>query len=172
MISIPVRTVIAIVLVPLAFVACTRANSQTPIPPPSTASVPAATVAKPSSAKPAAADAKEITVVFVVALADPANAAPAARSASEVIAAKVSTCWQGGAPPDAPPVGLELALNTDGSVSGVEVADHDRFASDPSYRRAALAATRAFLQCGPFTLPAASYADWSLLSLRITAHPA
>jgi len=65
-----------------------------------------------------------------------------------------------------------VALNSDGSVEAVEVADHDRFAADQRYRSAALAATRAFLQCGPFNLPAASYADWRSLSLNITAHPA
>jgi hypothetical protein len=132
-----------------------------------TTNVAASVAAQPSAQRRGGAGA-----AFAVALADPSRAAPGARAASDLIAARIAACWQGGVATNAPAVGLRLALNSDGSVNAVEVADRDRFASDAGYRRAALAATRAFLQCGPFNLPMASYPDWSSLSLRITAHPA
>jgi hypothetical protein len=155
----------------LALMACTQSRNQVPAP------TPASEVASPTTttrvtARPSAPPQSDLPTTFAVALVDPSRAAPGARKASKVIAARIAGCWHGPIATNAPAVALRLALNADGSVNAVEVADHDRFAADAGYRGAALAATRAFLQCGPYNLPTASYADWSSLSLNITAHPA
>src|SRR5262249_46960950 len=142
--------------------ACAAANHASTAPAASTAAAPAAT----------SLPAKDAAAVFLVTLADPAGATPGARDATAAIAARIAACWRGPAAAGAPAVQLRLALNQDGSIDTVEVADHARFAADTGYRRAALAATRAFLQCAPFSLPAASYPEWSSLSLSVTVHPA
>jgi hypothetical protein len=104
---------------------------------------------------------------FDVALADPAGA-PAAQAAAAAIGQKIGACWKGPGAADAPAVLLRLTLADDGTVGAVETVEKKRFAGEAGYRAAATAATKAVLQCAPFTLSAADYAAWKQLTLKLT----
>ena len=104
---------------------------------------------------------------FDVALADPAGT-PAAQAAAAAIGQKIGACWKGPGAAGAPAVLLRLTLADDGTVGAVETVEKKRFAGEASYRAAATAATKAVLQCAPFTLSAADYAAWKQLTLTLT----
>jgi hypothetical protein len=104
---------------------------------------------------------------FDVALADPAGA-PAAQTAAAVIGQKIGACWKAPGAAGAPAVLLRITLADDGTVGAVETVEKKRFAGEPGYRAAATAATKAVLQCAPFTLSAADYAAWKQLTLKLT----
>jgi hypothetical protein len=104
---------------------------------------------------------------FDVALADPAGT-PAAQAAAAAIGQKIGSCWKGPGAAGAPAVLLRLTLADDGTVGAVETVEKKRFAGEASYRAAATAATKAVLQCAPFTLSAADYAAWKQLTLKLT----
>jgi hypothetical protein len=108
---------------------------------------------------------------FDVALADPAGGAPA-QAAAAAIGQKIGACWKGPSAADAPPVLLRLTLAQDGTVGAVETVEKKRFAAEAGYRATATAATKAVLQCAPFTLAAADYAAWKQLTLKLTPHHA
>ena len=107
-----------------------------------------------------------IASTFDVALADPAT--PGAQAAAAAIGARIGACWKGPNAPAAPAVLLKLTLAQDGSVGAVETIEKKRFSAEPAYRASATAATRAVLQCAPFSLPAADFAAWKSLALKLT----
>ena len=107
-----------------------------------------------------------VTTTFDVALADPAT--PGAQAAAAAIGERIGGCWKGPDMPSAPAVLLKLTLAQDGSVGAVETIEKKRFAAEPAYRASATAATRAVLQCAPFSLPAADFAAWKSLALKLT----
>jgi hypothetical protein len=104
---------------------------------------------------------------FDVALADPAGT-PAAQAAAAAIGQKIGACWKGPGAAGAPAVLLRITLADDGTVGAVETVEKKRFAGEAGYRASATAATKAVLQCAPFTLSAADYAAWKQLTLRLT----
>ena len=104
---------------------------------------------------------------FDVALADAAGT-PAAQAAAAAIGQKIGACWKGPGAAGAPAVLLRLTLADDGTVGAVETVEKKRFAGEADYRAAATAATKAVLQCAPFTLSAADYAAWKQLTLKLT----
>ena len=104
---------------------------------------------------------------FDVALADPAGT-PAAQAAAAAIGQKIGACWKGPGAAGAPAVLLRLTLADDGTIGAVETVEKKRFAGEAGYRAAATAATKAVLQCAPFTLSAADYAAWKQLTLKLT----
>jgi hypothetical protein len=106
------------------------------------------------------------TSTFDVALADPAT--PGAQAAASAIGERIGACWKGPNASAAPAVLLRLTLAQDGSVSAVETIEKKRFSAEPAYRASATAATRAVLQCAPFSLPAADFAAWKSLALKLT----
>ena len=106
------------------------------------------------------------TMTFDVAPADPA--APGAQAAAAAIGQRIGACWKGPNLAAAPAVLLKLTLAQDGSVGAVETIEKKRFANEAAYRAAATAATRAVLQCAPFSLPAADFAAWKSLALKLT----
>jgi hypothetical protein len=107
-----------------------------------------------------------LVTTFDVALADPAT--PGAQAAAATIGQRIGACWKGPNLPAVPAVLLKLTLAPDGSVGAVETIEKKRFANEPAYRAAATAATRAVLQCAPFSLPAADFAAWKSLALKLT----
>jgi hypothetical protein len=107
-----------------------------------------------------------VTTTFDIVPADPAT--PGAQAAAEAIGQRIGACWKGSNAPDAPAVLLKLTLAQDGSVGAVETVEKKRFAAEPAYRASATAATQAVLQCAPFSLPAADYAAWKSLALKLT----
>lgn len=108
---------------------------------------------------------------FDVALADPAGGAPA-EAAAAAIDQKIAACWKAPSAADAPAVLLRITLAQDGTVGAVETVEKKRFAAEAGYRATATAATKAVLQCAPFTLAAADYAAWKQLTLKLTPHHA
>jgi len=106
------------------------------------------------------------TMTFDVAPADPA--APGGQAAAAAIGQRIGACWKGPNLAAAPAVLLKLTLAPDGSVGAVETIEKKRFANEAGYRAAATAATRAVLQCAPFSLPAADFAAWKSLALKLT----
>ena len=104
---------------------------------------------------------------FDVALADPAGAS-AAQAAAAAIGQKIGACWKGPGAAGAAAVLLRLTLADDGTVGAVETVEKKRFAGEAGYRASATAATKAVLQCAPFTLSAADYAAWKQLTLKLT----
>ncbi len=113
---------------------------------------------------------KEVMTRFTAAPLNGSSASAAAKGAAETISARVKSCWQGPAAPDAPAVGLRLALNEDGTVKTITVLDKKAFTANAAYRASATAATTAFFKCGPFVLPSSGYAAWKSLDLQITPH--
>jgi hypothetical protein len=107
-----------------------------------------------------------LATTFDVALAGPAT--PGAQAAAAAIGERIGACWKGPDAPDAPAVLLKLTLAQDGSVGAVETIEKKRFAAEPAYRASATAATRAVLQCAPFSLSAADFAAWKSLALKLT----
>jgi len=105
-------------------------------------------------------------MTFDVAPADPS--APGAQAAAAAIGERIGACWKGPNLAAAPAVLLKLTLAPDGSVGAVETIEKKRFANEAGYRAAATAATRAVLQCAPFSLPAADFAAWKSLALKLT----
>jgi hypothetical protein len=116
-----------------------------------------------TSKQPAAAE----DATFDVALADPAGGAAAAQAAA-AIGDKIAACWKAPSAPDAPAVLLRITLAEDGGIGAVETVEKKRFAAEAGYRAAATAATKAVLQCAPFTLSAADYAAWKQLTVKLT----
>ena len=108
---------------------------------------------------------------FEVALADPAGGA-SAQAAATVIGQKIAACWKGPSAADAPAVLLRVTLAQDGTVGAVETVEKKRFAAEAGYRATVTAATKAVLQCAPFTLAAADYVAWKQLTLKLTPHHA
>lgn len=144
----------------LALAACASGSSKTS---PSTAPASSSNTVQLSSKLPAGTG---IASTFDVALADPAT--PAAQAAASAIGARISACWKGPNASAAPAVLLKLTLAQDGSVGAVETIEKKRFSAEPAYRASATAATRAVLQCAPFSLPAADFAAWKSLALKLT----
>ena len=134
----------------LVLAACASGPSKTSA---STAQASSSNTVQLSSKLPAGTG---ITSTFDVALADPAT--PAAQAAASAIGARISACWKGANASAAPAVLLRLTLAQDGSISAVETIEKKRFSAEPAYRASATAATRAVLQCAPFSLPAADFA--------------
>jgi len=144
----------------LVLVACASGPSKTA---PSAAATGSSNTVQLSSKLPAGTGA---TMTFDVALADPAT--PGAQAAAAAIGARIGACWKGPNTPTAPAVLLKLTLAQDGSVGAVETIEKKRFSAEPAYRASATAATRAVLQCAPFSLPAADFAAWKSLALKLT----
>jgi len=144
----------------LVLAACASGSSKTS---PTAASTGSSNTVQLSSKLPAGTG---MTSTFDVALADPAT--PAAQAAASAIGARISACWKGSNASAAPAVLLKLTLAQDGSVSAVETIEKKRFSAEPAYRASATAATRAVLQCAPFSLPAADFAAWKSLALKLT----
>lgn len=107
---------------------------------------------------------------FDVALADPAGEAPA-QAAAAAIGQKIAACWKAPSAADAPAVLLRVMLAADGTVGAVETVEKKRFAAEAGYRATVTAATKAVLQCAPFTLAAADYVAWKQLTLKLTPRP-
>src|SRR5262249_17329419 len=95
---------------------------------------------------------------FDVALA--AGSTAGAQTAADAIGQRLAACWRAPGVPNAPAVLLRVTLAEDGAVGAVETVEKNRFAADAGYRATATAATRAMLQCGPYTLSGADYAAW------------
>src|SRR5262249_36489026 len=110
----------------------------------------------------------DVMTTLDVSVSDSTIASPAAIAAAQSIGRRIAACWQDREAPDAPIVVLQVTLTQDGSVGTVETTDKARFAAEPAYRAAAAAATRALLQCAPYTLPASDFAAWNSLSLKLT----
>ena len=125
-------------------------------------------VLAPQPAKPAPV--KTVMTRFRVALANPSAGNENAHAAATALSARIETCWQAPAAPDAPEVTLRLALNQDGTVKTITALDKKAFTKNATYRATASAATTAFFTCGPFALPASAYASWKSLDLRVTPH--
>lgn len=107
-----------------------------------------------------------IVTTFDVAPGDPGT--PGAQAAAAAIGQRIAACWKGPDLANAPAVLLRLTLAHDGSVGAVETIEKKRFAAEPAYRASATAATQAVLQCAPFSLPAADFAAWKSLALKLT----
>jgi hypothetical protein len=144
----------------LVLAACASGPSKTS---PSTAQASSSNTVQLNSKLPAGTG---ITSTFDVALADPAT--PGAQAAAAAIGERIGACWKGPNASAAPAVLLRLTLAQDGSVSAVETIEKKRFSAEPAYRASATAATRAVLQCAPFSLPAADFAAWKSLALKLT----
>lgn len=165
-IGLPAPRLCAVILAPLLLASCDHMKSlerQAPQP----ASSQSAASPAPS---PAPAPQKDVPTRLAIALVDPAGTPRSGQAAVTSIAARIDSCWESVQPPDPPAVPIELALYQDGSVRSVTVLDRSRFAADAGFRAAATAATSAFFKCSPFVLPAASYADWKSLKLRVTPY--
>jgi len=149
-----------LVLLSAVLVACSSPSAKSPA---ANATTPANTVQLTS--KPPADP--HVPTTFDVALAQP-SADASATNATAAIAKRIAGCWKSPELPGAPAVVLRLSLAEDGTVGAVETVDKRRFASEPAYRAAATAATRAVFQCAPFNLPADSFAAWKSLTLKLT----
>src|SRR5262249_6815772 len=149
-----------LVLLSASLVACASPGTKSPA---ATTTAPANSVQL--TAKPPADP--HVPTSFDVALATPSGGA-AATNAAAAIGKRIAECWNAPELPGAPAVVLQLSLAEDRTVGAVETVDKRRFASEPAYRAAATAATRAVFQCAPFNLPADSYGAWKSLTLKLT----
>jgi hypothetical protein len=107
-------------------------------------------------------------VTFDVALAEPTDASSGAAAAAAAVGQRIAACYKAPTAADASPVLLRVSFAQDGSVGAVETLERQRFASEPAYRESAIIATRAIVQCAPFSLSAADYGSWKSLALRLT----
>ena len=154
------RQVLMVTGMLLVLAACASGSSKTS---PTAASTSSSNTVQLTSKPPAGTG---VTTTFDIAPADPA--APGAQAAAAAIGQRIGACWKGQNAPDAPAVLLKLTLAQDGSVGAVETVEKKRFAAESAYRASATAATQAVLQCAPFSLPAADYAAWKSLALKLT----
>ena len=156
-----------VILLPFLLGSCQTQMAAKPQPQQTAAAEPPPVLA-PQPAKPAPV--KTVMTRFRVALANPSAANESAHAAATALSARIASCWQAPAAPDAPEVTLRLALNQDGTVKTITALDKKAFTKNATYRATASAATTAFFTCGPFALPASAYTSWKSLDLRVTPH--
>jgi len=156
-----------VILLPFLLGSCQTQMAAKPQPQQAAAAEPPPVLA-PQPATPAPV--KTVITRFRVALANPLAANENAHAAATALSARIESCWQAPAAPDAPEVTLRLALNQDGTVKTITALDKKAFTKNSTYRATASAATTAFFTCGPFVLPASAYTSWKSLDLRVTPH--
>lgn len=62
-------------------------------------------------------------------------------------------------------VEISVQMRQDGSVSGVQIVDQNRFNKDAYFRTAAENARRAVISCAPYKLPVDLYGDWQTVNM-------